>query len=239
MNDELPQQGFLEHLSELRGCLLRSAISIAVMSVVCFIFSQEIISVLLLPFKGAFEGKELIGTGPAEAFILRLKLGLFGGIVAATPWWTHEIWRFISPGLYEQEKKKVPLFVVGGSLGFIVGIVFCYYLILPFALSFFNEQYQLLQIAPTVRISEYFALIMRLMLVFGLVFEWPFIAFVLAKLELINSTQLKTHARYIIVGIFLAAAILTPPDVATQLLLAFPLMILYWLSIFVVKIVNK
>ncbi len=233
------EQSFLEHLSELRNCLIKSIAGAAIGSIICFFFSSSLFSVLSSPLISAMPEAELVGLGPAEAFIVKLKVALVSGIVLASPLIFFQLWTFISPGLHEKEQKLALPFVAISTFSFLTGILFCFFVILPFAFSFFLGEFQSINVEPTIRIGEYLGFVLKLLLVFGLVFELPVISWFFAKLGILTPEWLVKNGRYAILGIFIVAAILTPPDIATQLLLAGPLIILYGICIQVTKIANK
>jgi len=244
MSDQTPspasEMDFFEHLSELRRRLLISFLAIGVFAVAGYAFSQQAFFVLSQPFFEAFPDDILIGTGPAEAFLLRIKMSLFLGFLVALPVLFHQLWLFISPGLHSHEKRMAIPFIFITSLLFLTGVWFCYNLVLPFAFEFFRAQYDAIgQVTPTIRVSEYISLLLKALFGFGLIFETPVLAFFLGRLGLIDQKDLIDWGRYAVVIIFLISAILTPPDVITQLLMAIPLMLLYALSILIVKFTHR
>lgn len=240
---QVPEQdkemGFFDHLTELRTRLLRCLVAILIFSIMSYFVSQEAFVILSEPFSEGFSTGVLIGTGPAEAFILRLKISVFLGFLLALPIVSYQIWRFIEPGLYAEEKKAVVPFVFFTSTLFLVGTLFCYIVVLPFAYTFFEEQYKALGISPTIRMSEHLALILKAFLGFGLVFEIPVVSYFLARLGVIRAQDLIEYFRYAVVIIFVLAAVLTPPDVLTQLLMAGPMLLLYGVGILVARMAEK
>lgn len=218
---------FLEHLGELRKCILHALLAISLASILSYAWSNYLFQILSQPIRDNFAGVDLIGTGPAEAFIVKLKVALVSGILLSSPFSFLKLWHFISPGLYEEEKSFALPFVVASTSFFLVGVSFCYFFILPFAFRFFQAEFQSIAIAPQIKIGEYLSFTIKLLFVFGLAFEMPVLTFILAKLKLITSKWLIQKARYALIGIFVLAALLTPPDVVTQVLLAIPLSILY------------
>ncbi|MEZ4753298.1 MAG: twin-arginine translocase subunit TatC [Bdellovibrionota bacterium] len=230
--NEMP---FLDHLGELRIRLLYIFIAVIITSSISYLYAQELFDIFTKPYRGAFPDDILIGTGPAEAFLLKLKSSITAGFILASPLIFIQIWIFIAPGLESKEKLFAIPFILFSSLLFIGGIYFCYAAVLPFAFDFFKEQYTSIDLKPTIRISEYFALTVKSMLGFGLVFETPILAYFLGRLGIISSSGLINAGRYAIVIIFLISAMLTPPDVLTQFLMAGPLLILYGLSIIIVR----
>ncbi|MCB0339623.1 MAG: twin-arginine translocase subunit TatC [Bdellovibrionales bacterium] len=229
------EMSLLEHLGELRTRLVFSALAIVVGAVFAYSIIGELLSVFSRPFELAFSESQMIGTGPAEAFILKLKFAFFAGIVLASPVVFFQIWLFVSPGLHEHERKLALPFLFFTTALFVSGITFCYFAVLPFAYEFFAEQYRSIGIAPTIRISEHLTFLVRVLLVFGIVFEMPVLAFFLGRIGIITDRMLIGWFRHAVVVIFIVAAILTPPDVVTQFLMALPLLALYGVSILLVR----
>ncbi|MBN1542612.1 twin-arginine translocase subunit TatC [candidate division KSB1 bacterium] len=226
---------FLDHLEELRGTILRSLLAVFVASLVCYLFSKQIITFLRLP---APENFKLIYLAPTEGFMIHIKVALFAGLVVALPYVAFEFWRFVVPGLLEKEKKLVLPIVLFTVLCFLAGASFAYTIVVPFGLRFllgFQTDY----LEATIAIGKYLGFIVTLLLVFGLVFELPVLAFFLTKIGILTPGFLRSKRRYSIVVIFILAALLTPPDIFTQLLLAGPLLLLYEISIWVSSIVHK
>lgn len=227
------------HLEELRGRLGRSIAAIFVLSLICFGFADALFDFFTGPLRENFTEPQLIGTGVADAFIVKLKVALICGIIVSAPYCFYEAWRFIAPGLHQQERSMALPFVAASSFFFFIGIAFCFFVVLPFAFQFFESQFVSIGVAPAIRIGEYLTFVTKLLLVFGIIFELPVATYFLARLELISSKFLIEKARVSVVGIFVVAAILTPPDVLTQILLAIPLLILYALCIWVAQRVER
>jgi len=245
LRDSTTDEGmpFLQHLEELRKCLGLSILGVLIGSLISFAFASHLFALLTSPLSLAFEGRQLIGTGPAEAFIVKLKVSVVAGIILSAPFTFLQIWNFIAPGLYEKERGMAIPFVILSSLFFFIGISFCYYVIFPFAFQFFLAEFNSIGIEPTIKIGEYLAFAVKLLMVFGIVFELPILSYFLAKMGLVTHGWLIKKARYAILVIFITAAILTPPDVATQILLALPLIVLYGICIavafFTERAINK
>lgn len=227
------------HLVELRKRVFVSAVAIAIASTCTFIYSTIVFDLLAQPFADAFEGHRLIGTGPAEAFVLRLKVAIFSGAIIASPVLFYQVWLFVVPGLYEEEKKLALPFILGTTGLFLLGVMFCFFVVLPFAFEFFRTQYEAIDVNPTIRITEHISIIIKAVLGFGIVFEMPILAYFLGRVGLITDKLLKDTRRYAIVTIFVVSAILTPPDVLTQFLMVGPLVGLYELSIIIVKLTGR
>lgn len=223
-----------EHLAELRKRLFFSLIAVVVLACLSYGYTGRIFELLSAPYLASFKNNLLIGTGPAEAFILRVKVALFAGAILATPVIFMQIWLFISPGLHDNERKLFIPFMISATALFLGGVAFCYSVVLPFTFDFFAEQYQSISITPTIRVSEHLSMMIHALVGFGLVFEMPIIAFLLGRAGLIDHHTLIDGARYAIVLIFVVSAVLTPPDVLTQFLMAVPLLILYAISIGIV-----
>jgi sec-independent protein translocase protein TatC len=232
---EIGEMDLFGHLRELRKRIVNSLIAILIGSIVAYSFTREIFDFLSRPYFDAFPDNILIGTGLAEAFILKLKVAFFAGIVLASPVLFLQLWFFIAPGLYERERRLAFPFVVSTTGLFLLGVWFCYRWVFPFAFEFFREEYLSIGVTPTVRISEHLALMIQGLVGFGAVFQLPVIAFFLGQLGIIDDRTLIGGARYAVVIIFVLSAILTPPDVLTQFLMAGPLLVLYGISILVVR----
>ena len=171
------------------------------------------------------------------AFFVALKVSFFAAIIFAMPFILYQIWLFIAPGLYSHEKKMILPFVIGGSLMFLVGVLFAYYIVTPFGFQFLITFGSFLY-TPLINIEDYVGFFTKIMVGFGIAFELPVFAYFLGLMGLITDRTLKDFFKYAIVLIFILAAILTPPDVLTQMLMAFPLIALYGVSILIVKMVN-
>jgi sec-independent protein translocase protein TatC len=231
---------FYAHFVELRSRLLRIAIAIFVGTIVCFSFASTFYGFLAVPIYQALPeaSKELIFLNPVEPFFVYLKISILAGFIVTSPYIFFQIWRFIAPGLYAHEKKAVIPLVASSTLIFLAGAVFCYCLILPYGLKALIGAGMTEEFAATAQISmaAYYDLVVRLIMAFGIVFEMPIFSLFLAKLGVITDKTLVKHWRVAVVLIFVAAAILTPPDVITQICLALPMCILYGVSIFVARI---
>ena len=221
------------HLEELRSRLIKSLGAVGAAFFGCYWVVEPILKWLIAPLR-ALDPKQvqIIGTGLAEAFFTKLKVAFFAAIFVASPVIFYQIWKFVAPGLYEHEKRYVKPFVFFGTFFFVSGAYFCYRLVFPTAFGFFIQEYSSVSIAPFLRISEYLSFASRMLLAFGVVFELPVFTFFLARVGIVDHKMMISAWRYSVVGIFIVAAILTPgPDVASQLLMATPLLVLYAASI--------
>ncbi len=227
------------HLEELRWRLIKALAAVLVGFAAGYQFSDLIFNFLTEPLLGlnpgnAEESVHLIGTGVVEAFFTKLKVSFIAGIFVASPVIFYQLWKFVAPGLYEHEKRYALPFVIFGTFFFVAGAAFCYALVLPVGYRFFIEQYQTIRVSPEIRISEYLSFTARMLLAFGATFELPVITFFLARAGVVTHTMMISYLRYAILVIFIVAAVLTPgPDIASQLLMAAPLLVLYGLSILV------
>jgi sec-independent protein translocase protein TatC len=230
----------LGHLEELRWRLVKSLLAIAVAFVPAYAFVTTLFTFLLQPLQHLPDPPPIVGLAPAEAFFAKLKVAFIAAIFAAIPVVFYQLWQFVAPGLYQHEKRYVIPFVLFASFFFLLGAGFCYQVVLPVAYAFFLEEYKTIGVQATLRISEYFSFTSRMLLAFGVTFELPVLAFFFARVGLITHRTLLDFFRYSVVGIFIMAAVLTPgPDVASQLLLAGPLLLLYLVSIGVAYVFGK
>jgi len=230
--------GFLEHLGELRTRLVRSIVVVSLTSCVAYFFTAELSNLVTAPYHQAFGDSLLIGTGPAEAFMLRIEIALFGGILLALPVLFYQIWAFCAPGLHESERRFLIPFVGSSTILFLLGILFCYEFVFPVAFKFFFEQYREMHLTPTVRMSEHLSMIIKSMLGFGMVFELPVLAYLLGRAGIIDHKFLINYFRHALVAIFLVGA-LVAPDVLSQIIMAIPLTLLYGVSIVIVRYTGK
>ena len=248
MTKEQNEGGFISHLTELRQRLINSLIFLAVFFVICYYFSEYIYGFLVDPYAQAVKNdgveRRLIFTALQETFLTYLKVSFFAAIFITSPIILIQIWKFIAPGLYENEKTAILPYLILTPIFFLLGGMLVYYLIMPLAIKFFlsfessgiNTN---LPIQLEAKVNEYLSLVMKLIFAFGLSFQLPILLSLLARVGFIDSKFLKKRRKYVVVIIFAAAALLTPPDPITQIGLAIPLLILYELSIYSVKIIEK
>jgi sec-independent protein translocase protein TatC len=224
------------HIAELRSRLFKIVISYGVAFIVVFMNWQLVYAWMKKPLESAFD-KAMIFTSLAEPFITALKISLYAGFVLALPFIMWQVWKFIAPALYENEKKMAIPFVFWGTVMFVSGVAFAYYVVFPFGANVLIN-FGGIQFEAMLKMSEYIGFFAKFMFGFGIAFELPVFSYFLAKLDLITDQTLIGGFRYAIVIIFIVSAILTPPDPATQFLMAIPLIILYGVSIIIVKMVN-
>ena len=249
MNDEkIKQASFIEHLTELRSRLLKSIVYLFIFFVISYIFAENIYGFLVEPYADAVKddniNRRLIYTALHETFITYLKVAFFSAIFVTSPIILTQIWKFVAPGLYTNEKKALLPYLIATPTLFLLGGMLVYYLVMPLAIKFFlsfetSAQISNLPIQLEAKVNEYLSLIMRLIFAFGISFQLPVLLTLLARVGFVNSTYLKKRRKYVVVIVFAFAAILTPPDPITQIGLGIPLLILYELSILAVKFIEK
>ena len=239
---------FTSHFIELRSRLLNSLIFIFIIFIISYIFADHIYAFLVEPYAKVVKeddiSRRLIFTALHETFITYIKVAFFAAIFLGSPMLLIQIYKFIAPGLYKNEKKALLPYLISTPILFLLGGCLVYYLVMPLAIKFFLSFETLgtttsLPIQLEAKVNEYLSLIMRLIFAFGISFQLPILLNLLARIGVVNSNYLKTRRRYIIVIIFAIAAILTPPDPITQVGLAIPLLLLYELSILTVRITEK
>jgi sec-independent protein translocase protein TatC len=229
---------FFSHLEELRWRLVKIALAIVICFIPSWIFWRQIFDVVMVyPLQFADPKPHLIFTSPVEAVLMSFKIAFGAGFVLAAPVVFYQIWKFIAPGLYLTEKKIVMPTVVASTVAFLSGILFCYFL-LPFLFKVLTS-YAGSRLDPFFKIDEYFSFLLKLSIAFGLVFELPVVSFVLARIGALKAKFLIRHSRIAIVIIFVIAAILTPPDIFSQMALAVPLLALYGISILVAQFAGR
>ena len=238
---------FTSHFIELRSRLLNSLIFVFIVFIISYIFAEHIYSFLVEPYANAVKddqiSRRLIFTALHETFITYIKVAFFAAIFLGSPVLLIQIYKFIAPGLYKNEKKALLPYLISTPILFLLGGLLVYYLVMPLAIKFFilrNFRFKYCSsIQLEAKVNEYLSLIMRLIFAFGISFQLPILLNLLARIGVVNSNYLKTRRRYVIVIIFALAAILTPPDPITQVGLAIPLLLLYELSIFTVRFTEK
>ena len=240
--------GFVSHITELRSRLIHSVIFLFIFFIFCYFFAEYLYGFLVEPYAQAVKNdsiqRRLIFTALQETFLTYLRVAFFASFFVTSPFILIQIWKFIAPGLYDHEKIAIMPYLVITPILFFFGGALVYYLIMPLAIKFFLsfESAGLttsLPIQLEAKVNEYLSLVMKLIFAFGLSFQLPVILSLLARVGVVDSEFLKTRRKYVVVIIFTAAAILTPPDPITQIGLAIPLLILYELSIFSVRLIEK
>ncbi|MCH4539331.1 twin-arginine translocase subunit TatC [Ochrobactrum sp. POC9] len=251
--DEIEQSAapLLEHLIELRRRLIWAILAFFVAFVVCFIYAKQLFNLLVVPYQWAIDWAgmdrtkaELIYTAPQEFFFTQVKVAMFGGIVLAFPMIAAQVYKFVAPGLYKHERMAFLPFLIASPILFLLGGALVYFFFTPMVMWFFLAMQQSggngeVQISLLPKVSEYLSLIMTLIFAFGLVFQLPVVTSLMARVGLVTSAGLKDKRKYAIVIAFIVAAVLTPPDPASQIGLALPTILLYEISIIVARMIEK
>jgi sec-independent protein translocase protein TatC len=226
----------LDHLIELRGRLLKCVWALLLTGVVCFYFSDKLFAVLVHPLKEAFgdAGGRLVYTKLYEAFFVQVKIAIFGAFFLSFPIIANQLWAFVAPGLYAKEKKALLPFIIMTPVLFVMGASFAYFVVMPTAFHFFlqfqgNSSGLSVEALPSA--GDYLTLVMQFILAFGISFLMPVLLMLLNRAGFVTRAQLIGLRRYMIVAAFVLAAVLTPPDVVSQLMLAIPLLLLYEITI--------
>jgi sec-independent protein translocase protein TatC len=242
---EASKAPLIEHLMELRERLIKSLLAFLVMFVFCFFFAKDIYNLLVIPYtQVAGPEAKLIYTAPQEYFFTQIKVALFMAAFLSCPVVLGQLYAFVAPGLYRHERAAFRPYLIATPVFFLIGALIVYFLVMPNLLHFFIGMQQAnepgrAQIELLPRVSEYLSLIMTLVFAFGVVFQTPVILTLLGQVGIVSSQFLAEQRRYAIVIVFVIAAILTPPDVFSQLALAIPGVLLYELSIYSVRMVEK
>ncbi len=237
----------IDHLIELRSRLIKSLLAFVVMFVICFSFSEQIFNILVRPYTSQYlkpEDARLIFTQAFELFFTHLKVGAFGAMLLAFPVIASQIYKFVAPGLYKHEKQAFLPYLIATPILFILGILFVYFVAMPLLMRFSFNMQQLKTPGAAVieylpKVSEYLSIIMTLIFAFGICFQTPIVLMLLSKVGVLNSEILTSKRRYAILIVFIIAAVLTPPDPFSQIALAVPMLLLYEISIFAIRMVEK
>jgi sec-independent protein translocase protein TatC len=223
---------FISHLIELRSRLMKASVVVIILFVALMPWAGNIYDLLAYPMMVALpEGSKMIATGVVTPFLIPVKVTMLVAFIIALPWVLYQLWAFVAPGLYAHEKRLVAPLVISSSTLFIIGIAFCYFLVFGVVFRFIND-FAPESIAVAPDIDSYFSFVMTMFIAFGLTFEVPVVVVVLVRMGLVTVEKLKQIRPYVIVGAFVIAAIVTPPDVVSQLLLAIPLCLLYEVGLF-------
>jgi len=232
------KMSFLEHLDELRKRIVQACLGVAVGILASFAFINYIVNFILTPTRNVLpEGSRMIYTQPGEAFGLYIQVSLIMGVVLAAPWIMYQVWLFIAPGLYANEKRLAIPFVTLSTLGFVGGTAFNHYIVFPLMMRFFAS-FNTSDLVFLPRLEDVFDLYTKMLLGMGLVFQMPTVVYFLAKMRLVTAGFLWRHTKYAVLIIFIVAAVITPSgDMITQTIFAAPMLVLYALSILIAWLV--
>jgi sec-independent protein translocase protein TatC len=230
---------FIAHLKELRDRLIVCIVGVGVAFIVTYIFKEDLFAFLMRPFVEIMPpGSAFIFTGVTEAFITYFKISIVAALFLASPVILYEIWMFVAPGLYETEKRYAFPFILFGSLCFTIGGLFCYFVVMPYIYRFFVS-YAGPTIIPMPSLKDYMNLTLKMIIAFGLIFQMPLVAYYLSKAGIIKYQTLAKKRRYAILAIVIISAVITPPEVTSQLLMALPMYGLFELSIIIARFFGK
>jgi sec-independent protein translocase protein TatC len=231
----MSEDTFISHLMELRDRLMRSLIAIGIVFLCLFPFASELYDVLAYPMMHTLpEGSKMIATGVITPFLIPVKIAAMVAFLVVLPYVLYQAWAFVAPGLYAHEKKLVLPLVVASTVLFVLGIAFCYFFVFGVVFSFVNRiAPKSISVAPDI--EQYLNFVLTMFLAFGVTFEVPIAVILLARMGVVTLEQLKNIRPYFIVGAFIVAAVVTPPDVVSQLLLAIPMCLLYELGVFAAR----
>lgn len=233
------EQSFLTHLVELRQRLVRAALAVVIVFVALTPFMTEIFDLLSRPMMAALPaGSKLLATGVITPFMVPLKVTLFLALLIALPYVLWQAWAFVAPGLYKHEKKLAAPLIASSVMMFALGMAYCYFVVFGFVFKFIAS-FAPATVSVSPDIEAYFSFVMGMFLAFGMTFEVPIIVVLLVRFGIASVEKLKQARPYVVVGAFIVAAVFTPPDVLSQLLLAIPLCLLYELGIFLARFVVK
>jgi len=234
------QESFMSHLVELRQRLVRAVVAVGAIFVVLFFYpgSGTIYDYLALPLMNALpEGAKMIATGVITPFMVPVKVTALVGFMIALPYVLYQAWAFVAPGLYEHEKKLALPLIVASSVLFFMGVAFCYFLVFGQVFSFIHG-FAPKSITPAPDIEAYFSFVITIFLAFGITFEIPIVVIVLVRMGVVSIDKLKEARPYVVVGAFVVAAVVTPPDVLSQFMLAVPMCVLYEAGLFLSRFIG-
>ena len=236
----MQQDTFISHLVELRTRLMHALMAVLAAFVVLFLYpgSAAIYDFLAAPLMHALpEGTKMLATGVITPFMVPMKVTALAAFMLALPYVLHQTWAFVAPGLYEHEKKLALPLVVASTLLFLLGVAFCYYFVFGKVFRFMHD-FAPKSITPAPDIEAYFSFVITMFLAFGVTFEIPIVVIVLVRMGLVSIEKLRDARPYVIVGAFVVAAVVTPPDVLSQFMLAIPMCLLYEAGLFLARFIN-
>lgn len=231
-------QSLIEHLTELRVRLVNSLIAIVIATFVCFHFAGPILDILRTPIAPFLPQGGLIYTGPIDKFMAYIKIAIVSGVIVSCPFWLWQVWKFVAPGLYRREKKYAVGFIFSGTLLFLCGILFSYFVVLPMAFGFlmtFGGEAD----KPMITIESYLSFVTHLTLMFGVAFELPLILVTLGMMGIVSKKFLSEKRRYAIMLMAVVSAVITPPDLLSMLMMLGPMWFLYEISVVLVGLIER
>lgn len=232
------EQTLIDHLAELRTRLIYAFLGIAAGMAFCWGFSEQLMDFIRHPIAPYLPQGGLVFTGVMDKFMAHIKVALLGGVILSCPFWIYQLWKFVAPGLYESERKYATLFILCGSLLFLIGVAFVYFFVYPTAFEFLMG-FGGTEDKPMISIGEYLSFFMTTTLLFGLAFEMPLFLVILALIGIIDAQFLKKNRRYALVVMAFLAALLTPPDVISMTMMLVPLLVLYESAIIAIQLLVR
>lgn len=232
------EMNLIQHLTELRFRLKRMALAVIVGTLFCWGFSDKIFDVIRMPIAKYLPQGGLVFTGPIDKFMAHIKLAFICGMIVSAPFWLYQFWKFISPALYKNEKKYATGFIVFGTFQFLLGVLFCYFIVFPMAFKFlmtFGGDID----KPMITIDSYLGFFTQTAIIFGLTFEMPVVITFLGMVGVVSQEFLKKNRRYAILTMTIVSAIVAPPDALSMILLLVPLWVMYEMSVVLVGIFQK
>lgn len=228
------------HLDELRSRIVKSLWAVTIFFFVAISFATDLINFLQRPLLAALppDQRTLHFTGPMDVFVANIKVSLLTALVIGSPFWIYQFWKFIEPALYDHERKWILPFVVTSIILFLSGVSFCFFVMMPVALSYLIGLGMEVGV-PIITITDYLSLLIILLFAFGLVFETPLILVLLSLLDLVSAKSLSEHRKIIVVAILVIAAVLTPPDVISQSMMAVPMYIMYEAAVVIIRLIER
>lgn len=236
--DEEKNMSLIEHIGELRFRITRAAYGIFFGMCLAWGFSEKLFDLIRKPIQPYLPGGGLVYTGPIDKFMAHIKIAFVAGLIVSAPWWLYQLWKFISPALYKNEKKMATGFIFFGTFQFILGVLFSYYVVLPMAFHFLMNFGGSID-KPMITIDQYLGFFTQTAVVFGLTFEMPVVISFLGMMGLVSKRFLKEKRKYAVVGITAVSAVAAPPDALSMVLLMVPLWVMYEISIVVVGLFEK
>lgn len=236
---ETENQTLIDHLGELRIRIVKSLWAVMIAAVACYFYSEKIFDIIRAPIQPYLQGGGLVFTAPTDKFIAHLKVAFFSGVILACPIWFYQVWKFVAPGMYVNERKYSLAFIVSGTILFILGVLFAYYGVMPVAFEYLMNFGGSVD-KPMITIDHYLGTFLTMALMFGLTFELPVVLVILGLMGIVSKKFLSEKRRYAVVLLAILSALFTPgPDVLSQMMMLVPMVILYEIAVIVVGIIEK